>query len=155
MTVLKRLPMSKRLKEIVAAEANMPCGLGTIPRVPTGGPGSETKPAAAPYFIEHPLWTNTSGPPLGAPDADSEWVFQFDLVSERTDQLEWMRDKLLEVFLARGPSGAFLVPIVVPGMTVIGRTLKEDAGSDPAGSESAKVLVSQLRFGLNVTPADT
>ena len=149
-TVLPRLPMSKHLRVLLEEETGHPVGLSAIPRkVPPGqtGPATAQSPEKPPYFILYPGWATTSGPPFATPDADAEWVYQVTAVADRGDQLEWMRDKVIGIFLARKEDGSFVVPIEVAGIRVMNRTLQDDAGQDAGDLQSA------LRFTLYVTPS--
>lgn len=154
MPILKRLPMSKKIVAVLTANvaADMHVGLTTIPR----WQDTSTNPPryvnhAVPYFIVYPLTAGLSGPPFGAGRHDDvEWLYQVSAYSERGDQLEWMRDKALEVFLGKAPDGTWLHDLAVPGMKIMERNLAEDSG---IGESAGGIIPSDLRFSLLVTPA--
>jgi len=148
-SVLNRLPMTKKLRTELTEFMGMdfPVGLGSIPLVGNLDNRTLAKP---PYLIIYPLWRTSLAGTWSQPDADVDWTYQISGFSERTDQLEWIRDKVTEFFLARNPDGSFAHPLDVEGMHVINRYLKEDVGSDPA--TAGGVIASDMRFGVVVTP---
>lgn len=151
-SVLPRLPMTKKLVELIGGiSEDHPVGLGAGPRKQQGtGAAKKWVELPAPYFILYPGWTTVvEGGGWNAPDAVVEWFYQVRTVSERVDQIEWMRDRVIGLFLARD-RGAFRTPIPLEGMDVIGRRISDDTGipPDPTGS----VFQSDIRFAFKVAP---
>lgn len=154
MTILNRLPMTKALRELhrdVLGDG-FPVGITFAPRVVVDV-GAEV--VAPPYVVLVPLGTDQlSGPPFTAPNEDARWPYQVTLVAKTGTQLEWMRDKVVTLWLDRDAGGQFVNPIDVEGMSVIDRNITEDLGGEPLGGDQGALTVSTtLRFVLEVTPA--
>jgi hypothetical protein len=146
-SVLPRLPMTKALRTLIGEiSANHPVGLISGPRVKQGDVWVNLP---TPYFILYPGWASGHGGPWTAPDADVDWFYQVRCVSEDASQIEWMRDKLMRLFLARNADGGYVQEITVEGMSVMRRWVEDDTGI-PEGTGST--LQSDIRFGLAVTP---
>lgn len=152
-TPLPRLPMTKALKALFEsqfASAGMPVGLMAAPKVPETVGSPRLILAQPPYWILHPLWTTTSGPPLFDPNADAVWNYQASAYSIKGDQIEWMLDHARPLIVGKDAAGGWLHPLVIAGMHVMDRALSEDIGVDPNGSEGVHDAV--LRFAISVTP---
>jgi hypothetical protein len=139
--------MTKAIKlTLEQAVPTMPIGISGVPRRDETDVEGSKIAVAAPYFILYPLWTTElSGPPFSAPDADADWTYQISGVAKNGLQLEWMRDKVFEVMLSRDGRGGFRYPLVVDGMSVMDRYLKDDSVDQDAHA-------FDLRFGVKATP---
>lgn len=152
--VLPRLPMTKALRTLFETEfepAGMPVGLGSVPLMPNPEPAAPADeqfvPVKVPYWILHPLWTTTFGPPMSDPNADADWNYQASAYSAKGSQIEWMLDKARELVVGKNPDRTWAHPLAVDGMHVMDRTLAEDLGADPTTGTNGI-----LRFVIKVTP---
>jgi hypothetical protein len=147
--ILKRQPTTMKLQSVLdeALGADYAVGLSAAPRVETS-PGTLTA-ASPPYVILYPLWVNLSGPAFGADrHADAEWTYQVTGMALRGDQLEWVRDRVLEVVLGKDDDGRYVHDLDTPGVKITERDLKEDSG---IGEAVGSVLPTDIRFGLFAT----
>mgnify|MGYP006189841959 CR=1 FL=1 len=149
--LLPRAPMTTKIQDTLAGALGIPFGTAAAPRVPSTGDASTLVAATAPYGVLYPLWRNLSGPPFGAANVDAEWVYQVTLIAERGDQADFLLDRVFQVFLGKDAAGEWVHPFDVPGLSVMDRTFKEDAGIDPA-DPAIGVFDAIARFGVHVTP---
>lgn len=163
-TILPRLPMTKRLLAVLREQTGKPWEISTVPRKPDPQKPAELIGEAPPYGILYPMWERPdedTGPPLTAPNADPSWVYQASYYSIRGDQLEWLRDRVYAVLLGRDSDGKFLHSLDLdavtagpdgdhhPGIYVMDRELVEEQGMpNPTGT----LLEASVRVALKVTP---
>ena len=124
-------------------------------------PGSRGYDHNVPVDAELPYWMLThipgggfSGPPLTAPHVDAELVFQIDGVGARRDQAQWIRDKVIEVLLARSLSGSLVNPLTMPsGWVECDRMPEEGSGGvEQEGAPPHVTYTAPQRFTVVVTP---
>lgn len=96
-----------------------------------------------------------SGPPLTDPTADCAYVYQFDVVGTRVDQVEKGRDELELLVYGRDPDGAFLHALKpIPGWGWVDRL----PGDTPGGVEVVKapsgtICTATTRTTVALTPS--
>lgn len=120
-----------------------------------------------PYQVEKPSYPylavfaipggSFSGPPLTAPDADAELIYQLDAIGTRRDQAQAMGDWAAGVVVGREASGLFRVSFEdIPGWKVADRMPTD---TTPGGVEvvpAATTLYRDTRrFTLALTPQGT
>lgn len=154
MTTLARLPLTKKIRDVhreVLGE-KFPVGVTFAPRIEVAGQvGAQL--VDPPYVVLIPLDASYSGPPFTAPDADVSWPYQVTMVAKTGLTLEWMRDKVVDLWLGRTAGGVFLHPFTVDGQYVMDRRPSDDTGSEPLGGDQGAITVSTtLRFTVDVTP---
>lgn len=149
--MILRRPVSMALAALLASASGRPVGRGKQP----AGAGQH-------YYLLYSLDTTLDGPPLADTNDDMSPVYQVTSVSGPDpskpgtvgdpDQVEWMADKAREAFLGRDPAtGLWLHPLVIPGVSVIGRALDIEAG---ATNDPTDGIISYVqRFRLDLTPA--
>lgn len=119
------LPIVSALVSFLAAQTGKPVGHASAPLV-------NGQPAAPPYAIVYSLGGgDTWGPFLAGPDEGAQLPFQVTSVGLRADQATWMADKVRRALLAR--TDGQLVPLVVPGVTVLDREFSAYGGQDREG----------------------
>jgi hypothetical protein len=141
--VIDRSPVNRALQEMLAGATGKPCGLGTLPLV--GG-----KPTPVPYTVLYPLGGTIGGAPLADQAEDAVLLYQVTAVGARTDQAEWLADKVRRALLERTPTGGWVNALGIPGVDVWARDLDADAGTDDTGTSDGVVTSSQ-RYGLSAT----
>lgn len=132
-------------------------------RSSTGQPiGDHTAPSQAemtdeeffPYAIVYSIeGGELTGPPLSAPEADGEFVYQVTSVGTTRKQAEWMADRARRTVLAR-TSGQYQVEMVSPAGTKI-RGRIPDGGAGPVdveGEEPNEIYSVPERFRILTTP---
>lgn len=157
MTMLNRLPMTKALRDLhrQTLGEGFPVGVTFAPRVVVDGQ-TGAQVVDPPYLILVPLGTDHyAGPAFTGPNEDVRWPYQVTLVAKTGSQLEWMRDKVVALWLDRDAGGVFVTELAVDGMRVMDRDVTEDLGGEPLGGDQGAMTVSTtLRFILDVTPAE-
>ncbi|MFF2731777.1 hypothetical protein ACFVS9_28200 [Streptomyces sp. NPDC058008] len=149
--MIARRPVTIALAALLASASNRPVGRG---RKPTGAPQN--------YYLLDSLDTALDGPPLADMNDDLSPVYQVTSVSGPDpakpgsngdpEQVEWMADKAREAFLSRDPgTGLWLHPLILPGVSVMSRTLETEPGgtNDPADG----IISYVQRFRFDLTPA--
>jgi hypothetical protein len=161
MTVLTlpRAATSLKVRDALVAKLDpIPVELGHVPMTQQviGGVATLVPVTAPPFAVLIPLWaadTDDGGWGPRRHQNSKSWVYQVSLYGQRADQLEGMRDKVMEVFLGvDDATGLYVHDLDVARVKIMERELAEDNGqSEPLGS----VLPSELRFRLFPTAADT
>ena len=142
--MIPRLPITKALVATLEAGTGKRCGHGRLPLTPAGG---SVEP---PYLVLYPTDRTVDGPPLGDAGSWAELEYQTTAVGgTRLDQAEWMDDKAAQVLLGQQSTGAFLYPITVAGLIVVGRRLVEGGVADEQGG----IVSLTSRYVLTVTGA--
>lgn len=148
--LIPRAPVTRALQALLRDAVGIPFGIAAAPRVPSNEDPDFLVPTTTPYGILYPLWRNLSGG-LGAPDGMAEFVYQASVVAERGDSLDIYMDSVFDVFLGRNADRSWKHPLEVPGVSVMDRTAKDEAGIDPADAKVG-VFEGVARFGIHVTP---
>ncbi|RSO30047.1 hypothetical protein DMH15_26200 [Streptomyces sp. WAC 06725] len=141
--MIDRAAVSKAFRRTLAEATGRPCGLGKLPLI-------DAQPAEMPNLVLYPQGGPVGGAPLTDTSEDSELIYQVTAVAARTDQAEWMADRVRRVVLERTAAGDWRWPIDVPGVDVWARELDVDAGADDAGSAAGVVSHAQ-RFCLTAS----
>ncbi|MEV0446301.1 hypothetical protein AB0I84_10345 [Streptomyces spectabilis] len=141
--MIDRSRVTEAVQAMLAAATGKPCGRGSLPRV-------AGKPAPLPYTVLYPQGGPVGGAPLADRSEDAFLIFQVTVVAARTDQAEWLADRVRQAFLGRAPDGAWLYPVEVPKVDVWGRELLVDEGVEPAEGENS-VVTGVQRYGLATT----
>ncbi|MEK2474044.1 hypothetical protein [Streptomyces noursei] len=141
--MIERALVTLALQAMLTAATGKPCGRGRLPLV--GG-----QPASLPYTVLYPQGGLTDGAPLADRAEDARLVYQMTVVAARTDQAEWLADRVRQALLGRTSSGQWVNPIPVPGMEVWARALLVDEGVDPSGGDDG-VVTGVQRYELSVT----
>ncbi|WP_333745678.1 hypothetical protein [Streptomyces sp. IBSBF 2950] len=142
--MIERRLVTQALQALLATATGKPCGTGALPQV--GG-----KPAEPPYCVLRSLTLTLDGAPFTDRHEDGDTHYQVDCVARTHDQAEWLADRVRTGVLGRGPDGAWLHALAVPGWNCYARQLALDAGPE---DDPAAVIVSYvIRFQLRWTPA--
>ncbi|MEU7158493.1 hypothetical protein [Streptomyces chrestomyceticus] len=141
--MIDRAAVSEAFRRTLAEATARPCGLGKLPLV-------DGQPAEVPYLVLYPQGGPVGGAPLADASEDAELLYQVTAVAARTDQAEWMADRVRRTVLERTTTGDWRWPIDAPGVDVWARELKADAGTDDAGSAAGVVSYPQ-RFSLSAS----
>lgn len=116
-----RRPLTAALVQFLANRTGRPIGEGTAPF-----------DAQVPYAVVYPLpGGNTWGPTYTGPDEGADVPYQVTCVGLRDDQAQWMADRVRQAMVGR--TDGQLVPLVVPGMTVLDREMAGYGGLDREG----------------------
>ncbi|WP_189959286.1 hypothetical protein [Streptomyces alanosinicus] len=135
--------MTEALQSLLAAATGRPCGRGRLPLV-------AGQPASLPYTVLYPQGGLLDGAPLADRSEDGQFLYQVTVVAARTDQAEWLADRVRQALLGRTASGDWENLILVPGVDVWARELLVDDGVDPAGADDGMVTAVQ-RYKLSAT----
>ncbi|MFZ3493050.1 hypothetical protein ACODT5_07430 [Streptomyces sp. 5.8] len=119
--MIDRAPLTAAVRTMLAAATGRPCGVGGLPLV-------DGKPAPLPYSVLYPLGGPVDGAPFSDASEDAHLTFQVTIVAARTDQAEWLADRVRRAFLQRTPDGGWERPLDVPGVAVWARLLMVDGG---------------------------
>lgn len=131
MTVPNVRPVTDALVAFLAAQTGQPVGRATAPIQADGTPYD---PAQDPYAIVWPIPGGTSwGPGLVAPDAGAQLHYQVTSVGARSDQADWMADKVRQAMVGRTAGGQLAATLTVPGVAVLDRELSLYGGVDREG----------------------
>ncbi|MFH8405310.1 hypothetical protein ACH4FX_11130 [Streptomyces sp. NPDC018019] len=141
--MIDRAAVSQAFRRTLAEATGRPCGLGKLPIV-------EGQPAEMPYLVLYPQGGPVGGAPLADASEDSELLYQVTAVAARTDQAEWMADRVRRAVLERTATGGWCCPIDVPDVDVWARELKVDSGTDDVESAAGVVSYPQ-RFCLSAS----
>jgi hypothetical protein len=95
-----------------------------------------------------------SGPPLTAPNADVQLVYEMRAMGTRRDQAQLLGDSVAELLLGRDPDGTFRVPFSpVPGWAVCDRIPTD---TEPGGVEvvpgPTTLYQDSRRYTIALTP---
>lgn len=93
-----------------AAATGKPCGRGRLPLV-------DGRPASLPHSVLYPQGRLTDGAPLADKAEDAHLVYQVTVMAARTDQAEWLADRVRQAVLGRTSSGEWVSPIRVQAWT--------------------------------------
>ncbi|MFI6088448.1 hypothetical protein [Streptomyces sp. NPDC051218] len=141
--MIGRSRVTEAVRVMVATATGKPCGRGRLPLV--GG-----RPALLPYTVLYAQGGPIDGAPFADRSEDGRLVYQVTVVAARTDQGEWLADRVRDAFLERTAAGDWQHPIQVPGVDVWARELLVDDGVDPASTEDGVVTAVQ-RYELSAT----
>ncbi|MFF4507601.1 hypothetical protein [Streptomyces sp. NPDC001401] len=141
--MIDRAPASTALRSMLSSATGKPCGLGKLPLL-------DGKPAPLPYLVLYPQGGPVDGAPLADRAEDAHLRYQVTVVAARTDQAEWLADRVRCAVLDRRPTGEWEQPITPVDMDVWARELLVDEGIDPADSANGVVTCVQ-RYKLSVT----
>jgi hypothetical protein len=149
---LRRLPMTKALKALIAEVTGKPCEIRRIPQVPKLDPKTQAPvvpeslvPVDPPFTILHPITSVYSGPGLVDVHADVVWTYQAQIATLRGDQAEVFHGKVIEAIVGQDADGRFVHPLDVPGMVIMARTLGIE-NNDEEG------MSTDVQFDIHVTP---
>jgi hypothetical protein len=120
-----------------------PCGTGALPLL--GG-----QPAPLPYLVLYPLGGSTGGAPFGDQSEDAHLEFQVTAVAARTDQAEWLADRVRRAVLERRATGEWTRPINISAGEVWAREIVSDNGIDEPAT-SGGVVTYALRCLFRVS----
>lgn len=122
-------PITDALVAFLGAQTGRPVGRATAPLVDGVPADLEDGPYAIVYQLaggEH--W----GPFLYGPDEAIALPYQVTSVGKRSDQADWMADKVRQAMLAR-TNGTLTAPLTAPGVTVLDREFSSYGGQDREG----------------------
>ncbi|MDJ0383210.1 hypothetical protein [Streptomyces sp. G-G2] len=139
--MIDRAPLTAAVRTMLTAATGRPCGLGGLPLV-------DGRPAPLPYSVLYPLGGLVGGSPFADYSEDACPAFQVTIVGARTDQAEWLADRVRRAFLQRTPAGDWEQPVTAPGLNVWARELLVDEGADPVGGD---VVTYIQRYKLAAT----
>lgn len=141
--MIERGRVTEALQGMLAAATGRPCGRGRLPLV-------DGRPAPLPYTVLYPQGGTVDGAPLADRAEDARLIYQVTVVAARTDQAEWLADRVRRALLGRTTQGAWAHPIAAAGVDVWARELLVDDGVDPAGADDGVVTAVQ-RYELSAT----
>ncbi|MEU9334164.1 hypothetical protein AB0D49_13550 [Streptomyces sp. NPDC048290] len=141
--MIERGRVTEALQGMLAATTGRPCGRGRLPLL-------DGRPAPLPYTVLYPQGGTVDGAPLSDRAEDAGLVYQVTVVAARTDQAEWLADRVRRALLGRTAQGAWAHPIAAAGVDVWARELLVDDGVDPAGADDGVVTAVQ-RYELSAT----
>ncbi|MFD8978685.1 hypothetical protein [Streptomyces sp. NPDC059564] len=136
--------MTAAVRTMLAAATDRPCGVGVLPLV-------DGKPALLPYSVLYPLGGLVDGAPFSDASEDAHLTYQVTIVAARTDQAEWLADRVRRAFLGRTPAGGWKQPLSVPGLTVWARELVVDEGADLTGTGDVVTYVQRHTLSTTVS----
>lgn len=149
---LRRLPMTKALRTLLAEVTGKPCEIRRIPQTPKLNPATKEPlvpelltPVEPPFTILWPITSNYSGPGLHDAHADVIWTYQAQIATLRGDQAEVFHGKVVEAIVGVDAAGQFVHPLNVAGMRVMARTLGVE-NNDEEG------MSMDVQFDIHVTP---
>lgn len=158
---MRRLPMTKALRTLLAEVTGKPCEIRRIPQTPKLDPQTKEPilsdgvatliPVEAPFTILWPLYSTYSGPGLHDAHADVIWTYQAQVATLRGDQAEVFHGKVVEAIVGVDADGRFVHDLDVPGMRVMGRTLGQE-NNDEGSSDSTSLVTVDVVFDIHVTP---
>lgn len=140
--MIDRAHVTSALREMLAEATGKPCGRGRLPQV-------AGQPAPLPYTVLYPQGGAVGGAPLADRAEDAHLVYQVTVVAARTDQAEWLADRVRQALLGRTSTGEWAHPLVAEGAEVWARELLLDDGvSDQDG---AGVVTGVQQYELSMT----
>lgn len=123
------LPITNALVDFLAAQTGRPVGRTTAPLV-DGVPADLEE---GPYAIVYQLaGGETWGPFLYGPDEAIRLPYQVTSVGRRSDQADWMADRVRQAMVGR-TNGTLTAALAVPGVTVLDREFSAYGGQDREG----------------------
>lgn len=123
------LPITDALVAFLAAQTGRPVGRATAPLVD----GVPADLESGPYAIVYQLpGGDTWGPFLSGPDEGAQLPYQVTSVGKRSDQADWMADRVRRAMVGR-TNGALTATLAVPGVTVLDREFTTYGGQDREG----------------------
>lgn len=140
--MIDRAPMTAAVRAMLATATGRTCGVGGLPLV-------DGKPAPLPYSVLYPLGGPVDGAPFSDAAEDAHLTYQVTIVAARTDQAEWLADRVRRAFLERTPVGEWEQPLAAPGLSLWARELVVDEGVDPTVTEDVVTYVQ--RYTLSTT----
>lgn len=150
-TPLNRLPMSKALRELLAAVTGKPWEIGRVPTKANPDAASKQIAVDPVYGILYPLWTTYSGPPRRP---NTTWNFQATVVAKRADQLEVWEHKVHAAIIGRTADSEWAYALEVDGMHVIDRVLGDQntggTGETPLTDVTTELPTRDVRFAITV-----
>ncbi|MFE1560114.1 hypothetical protein ACFW6V_34620 [Streptomyces sp. NPDC058734] len=133
------------MRTMLATATGRPCGVGSLPLV-------EGRPAPLPYTVLYPLGGPVGGAPFADAAEDAHPTYQVTVVAARSDQAEWLADRVRRAFLARTPAGGWESELTAPGISVWGRQLIVDEAGD---SSTSDVVTYIQRYRLDASKPQT
>lgn len=141
--MIDRAPVTEALRRMLTEATGKPCGTGALPLL--GG-----QPAPLPYLVLYPLGGRTGGAPLADQSEDAALDYQVTVVAGRTDQAEWLADRVRGAVLERVAAGGWSRPIKVSTADIWAREMVSDDGAD-SSETSEGVVTWPLRFRFQLT----
>jgi hypothetical protein len=154
--VIEKRLVTDWVASTLATASGMAVGRGSVPR----------GDADPPFYLLYSVDTTVGGAPLADLNEDASLVYQITSVSgpdpevpQSTawlSQLEWMADKARSTFLGRDPAtGLWLHPLLIPGISCMGRRLDVEWGGQPGGTseQESGIMTYVQRFRFDLTPA--
>ncbi|WP_367132883.1 MULTISPECIES: hypothetical protein [Streptomyces] len=141
--MIDQASVTEAVRTMLEGAVGKPCGRGALPTV-------DGKPAPLPYLVLYPLGGRVNGAPLADRSEDARLIFQVTVVAARTDQAEWLSDRVRAAVLGRASSGQWTHPIPLAAGEVWARELLADEGADQS-SASEGVVTCVQRYELNAT----
>lgn len=153
--MIDRRPVTLALRDLITTATGRPCGLGTVPLV-------NGAPAAPPYYVLDSIAWTVTGAPVADMGEDATAVYQVTGISGPVpgvpdsrggiEQAEWLADKARTAVVGRDPvTRAWLHPITVPGVRVIGRRVDTEPGATNRPDDATIPYV--IRFALDLATA--
>lgn len=143
-----RGPVTTALVSFFADATGRPVGDNALPTKRDAG--GTLVAADLPYTILDSLDVATAGPVFGDANADATWSYQLRCVGQRRDQAEALWDRACRAWYGKGPDGAWVRPITVPGQRVW-----EHRGGTPAGGGvgdgAGGIVALVLRFQITTS----
>lgn len=144
--MIDRAPLTPAVRAMLVAATGRPCGVGGLPLV-------DGKPAPLPYSVLYPLGGPVDGAPFSDASEDAHVTYQVTIVAARTDQAEWLADRVRRAFLGRTLAGGWEQPLTVPGLSVWARELVVDESTDASATGDFVTWVQ--RYQLSATASLT
>ncbi|MGW6021269.1 hypothetical protein [Streptomyces sp. NPDC055099] len=141
--MIDRARVTEGLQEVLGVATGRPCGRGRLPLL-------DGRPAPLPYTVLYPQGGLVGGAPLADRAEDAGLVYQVTIVAARTDQAEWLADRVRQALLGRTATGEWSSPIPAAGVDVWARELLVDDGVEPSGADDGVVTAAQ-RYELSAT----
>lgn len=131
--MIDRVPITAAVRAMLATVTGRPCGVGSLPL-------ADGRPAPLPYTVLYPLGGSVGGAPFADASEDAHPMYQVTVVAGRSDQAEWLADRVRRAFLARTPAGGWESDLTAPGISVWGRQLIVDEAGDSSTSDVATYI---------------
>ena len=141
--MIDRARVSATVQSMLASATGKPCGLGSLPLV-------AGRPAPLPYTVLYPLGGPVDGAPLSDRSEDAHLLYQVTIVAVRTDQAEWLGDRVRHAVLGRAESGEWAQPLTTPGVHIWARVLVVDEGVNQSQASDG-VVTSAQRYRLSLS----
>ncbi|MGW2585887.1 hypothetical protein ACWCYZ_31980 [Streptomyces virginiae] len=142
--MIDRAPLTPAVRTMLAAATGRPCGVGGLPLV-------DGKPAPLPYSVLYPLGGPVDGAPFSDASEDAHLTYQVTIVAARTDQAEWLADRIRRAFLGRTLAGGWEQPLSAPGLSVWARELVVDECADPADTGDVVSYVQRYQLSASAS----